>query len=343
MTLRSQGMATIKDIAKRVGVSPTTVSRVLNYDTSLSVSEEKRRQIIETAQDLDYATPRMRAKKKQMSGTANSARVTLLHTLDATEELADPYFITIRHSIEKHLSQADLKIDHRSNQLGDLPKGFPKKSDAILVVGPHGHNTIDHLAETGVPLVCVDFPPDRADVDCVFPDLEQATANLLDALWQKGFRKYGFIGALSGEENPRRPYPDLRSRTFMEWFKARGLEAPANVRFERLTPMSGFELARQLLDTDDRPEIIIAANDTMAIGALQAASSLNLHVPKDVRIVGFNDIPAAGLISPGLTTVAIPAEDIGKAAVDLLLERLSGRSFSKKIILSTKIRWRESC
>ncbi len=336
-------MATIKDIAKRVGVSPTTVSRVLNYDTSLSVSEEKRRQIIETAQDLDYATPRMRAKKKQMSGTANSARVTLLHTLDATEELADPYFITIRHSIEKHLSQADLKIDHRSNQLDDLPKGFPKKSDAILVVGPHGHNTIDHLAETGVPLVCVDFPPDRADVDCVFPDLEQATANLLDALWQKGFRKYGFIGALSGEENPRRPYPDLRSRTFMEWFKARGLEAPANVRFERLTPMSGFELARQLLDTEDRPEIIIAANDTMAIGALQAASSLNLHVPNDVRIVGFNDIPAAGLISPGLTTVAIPAEDIGKAAVDLLLERLSGRSFSKKIILGTKIRWRESC
>ncbi|SFO95020.1 transcriptional regulator, LacI family [Cohaesibacter marisflavi] len=336
-------MATIKDIADRVGVSPTTVSRVLNYDASLSVSEEKRRQIIETAQDLDYATPRMRAKKKQMSSVTNSARISLLHTLDATEELADPYFITIRHSIEKHLSQADLKIDHRSNQLDDLPKGFPKKSDAILVVGPHGHKTIDHLAETGVPLVCVDFPPDRTDVDCVFPDLEQATANLLDALWQKGFRKYGFIGALSGAENPRRPYPDLRSRTFMQWFKARGLEAPANVRFERLTPMSGFELARQLLDTEDRPEIIIAANDTMAIGALQAASSLNLHVPKDVRIVGFNDIPAAGLISPGLTTVAIPAEDIGQAAVDLLLERLSGRSFSKKIILGTKIRWRESC
>ena len=336
-------MATIKDIAERVGVSPTTVSRVLNYDSSLSVSEKKRRQIIETAQDLNYAPPRMRAKKRKLIAGQRQTTISLLHTLNETEELADPYFITIRHSIEKHLSEAGLRIDNRFCHLEEFPADSLKENHAILLIGPHDRNTIDNLARSAAAFVCVDFPPDRADVDCVFPDLEQAMANLLDTLWQKGLRKFGFIGALSGEENPRRPYPDLRSRTFMQWFEAKGLQAPANVRFERLTPMSGFELARQLLDRPDRPEIIIAANDTMAIGALQAASSLELKVPQDLRIVGFNDIPAAGLIEPSLTTVAIPAEDIGRAAVDLLLERLSGRSFSKKIILGTKIRWRESC
>nr|WP_321524746.1 LacI family DNA-binding transcriptional regulator [uncultured Cohaesibacter sp.] len=335
-------MATIKDIAERVGVSPTTVSRVLNYDSSLSVSESKRRQIIETAQDLNYAPPRMRGKKKRLSGT-RQVTITLLHTLNPTEELADPYFITIRHSIEKRLSEAGLRIDNRFSLLGDLPEDFPRKDSAILVVGPHGRKTIDALADLGTPLVCVDFPPDRKDIDCVYPDLEQATADILNALWEKGYRKFGFIGASSGEENPRRPYPDLRSRTFMSWFQERGLDAPANVRFERLTPISGFELARQLLDTSDRPEIIIAANDTMAIGAIQAANSFDLKVPDDIRIVGFNDIPAAGLIEPGLTTVAIPAEEIGRTAVDLLLERIAGRSFAKKVVLGTKIRWRESC
>ena len=223
-------MATIKDIAERVGVSPTTVSRVLNYDASLSVSEEKRRQIIETAQDLNYAPPRMRAKKRQMAGKRRPVTLSLLHTLDATEELADPYFITIRHSIEKHLSEAGLKINNRFSRLDDLPDDFSKKNDAILVVGPHGRKTINALATLGAPLVCVDFPPDCPDVDCVYPDLEGATANLLNALWDKGLRKFGFIGALSGEDNPRRPYPDLRSRTFMQWFKERDLQASANVR-----------------------------------------------------------------------------------------------------------------
>nr|WP_321456057.1 LacI family DNA-binding transcriptional regulator [uncultured Cohaesibacter sp.] len=335
-------MATIKDIAERVGVSPTTVSRVLNYDSSLSVSETKRRQIIETAQELNYAPPRMRSKKKKIAA-ARQTTITLLHSLSATEELADPYFITIRHSVEKRLSEADLKINFRFSQLSELPEDFPQKGNATLIVGPHKRQTIDALAALESPCVCVDFPPDRQDIDCVFPELEHATENLLNALWNKGFRKFGFIGALSGEANPRRPYPDLRSRTFMQWFKERELEAAANVCFERLTPMSGFELARQLLDKEDRPEIIVAANDTMAIGAIQAATSLGLKVPEDIGVVGFNDIPAAKLIEPGLTTVAIPAEEIGRTAVDLLLEQLSGRSFSKKVILGTKICWRESC
>ncbi|WP_316860388.1 LacI family DNA-binding transcriptional regulator [uncultured Cohaesibacter sp.] len=335
-------MATIKDIAKRVGVSPTTVSRVLNYDASLSVSETKRRQIIETAQELNYAPPRMRGKRHQAPEVA-PVSITLMHALDPAEELADPYFITIRHSIEKRLSEAGMKIDTHLSAIREMPEDLLQTTGAVIIVGPHGRKIIDALVAAGLPFVCVDFPSDRPDVDCVYPDLERATLDLLDAIWAKGFRKFGFIGALSGEENPRRPYPDLRNRSFMQWFSQRDLDAPANVRFERLTPISGFELTRQLLEADSPPEVIIAANDTMAIGAIQAASSLDLKVPDDIRIVGFNDIPAASLIEPSLTTVAIPAEEIGKTGVELLLERLNGRSFSKKVVLGTHLCWRESC
>ncbi|WP_319496678.1 substrate-binding domain-containing protein [uncultured Cohaesibacter sp.] len=305
-------MATIKDIAERVGVSPTTVSRVLNYDSSLSVSESKRRQIIETAQDLDYAPPRMRGKKKRLSGNRQTT-ISLLHTLNPTEELADPYFITIRHSIEKRLSEAGLRIDNRFNLPGDLPEDFRARIAPFWWSGPMAARPSTRWQILEIRW-SVSISPPIARTSTASIRTSNRPPPISSTPYGKGIQEVRFHCASSGEENPRRPYPDLRSRTFMSWFRERGLDAPANVRCERLTPISGFELARQLLDTSDRPEIIIAANDTMAIGAIQAANSFDLKVPDDVRIVGFNDIPAAGLIEPGLTTVAIPAEEIGRTA-----------------------------
>ncbi|WP_316859488.1 LacI family DNA-binding transcriptional regulator [uncultured Cohaesibacter sp.] len=335
-------MATIKEIAERVGYSLTTVSRVLNYDSSLSVSEATRRQIIETAEELNYTPPRLRGKRQQ-APDITIVPVSLVHFLNPAEELADPYYITVRHSIEKRLLELGLKLNNQCVADDELPAAIAADGGALIVVGPHKPSFIDALAEQSIPCVFVDFPPTRKDVDCVYPDLTHAMTNLMDQLWERGFRSFGFIGSRSGGSNPKRPFPEYRHDTFLEWFRQHDLEEPSLVRLQDLSPVGGFEMARDLLSSGNLPQVLIAANDTMAIGAMHATSSLNLKVPEDIRIVGFNDIPAAALTEPSLTTVSIPADEIGRSAVDLLVERLAGRQFAKRLILTTNICWRESC
>lgn len=94
---------------------------------------------------------------------------------------------------------------------------------------------------------------------------------------------------------------------------------------------------------DIRPDIILTANDNVAIGTYRAIREAGLSVPEDIAVVSFNDIPVAQFLNPPLSTVRIHGEHIGEAAVDLLVERLQGRSYAKHVSIPTEIIWRESC
>jgi LacI family transcriptional regulator len=97
-----------------------------------------------------------------------------------------------------------------------------------------------------------------------------------------------------------------------------------------------------MLSKPNRPEILITCNDNMAIGAYRAIHEMGLKIPEDVAVASFNDIPVAQFLGPPLSTVKIPAEIIGETAVDLLVERISGRDVAKKVLLGTEIVWRGS-
>jgi LacI family transcriptional regulator len=101
-------------------------------------------------------------------------------------------------------------------------------------------------------------------------------------------------------------------------------------------------LAQRLLALPQRPDVIVTANDNMAIGAYRAIQELGLSIPGDVAIVSVNDIPVAQFLMPPLTTVRIHGEHIGETAVDLLLERLSGRDYAKQVKIATELVWRAS-
>ena len=105
---------------------------------------------------------------------------------------------------------------------------------------------------------------------------------------------------------------------------------------------SGYHLTRHLLALDDRPEAIVACNDNMAVGAYRAIAEAGLTIPDDIAIASFNDISVAQFLNPPLTTVRLPSEEIGEAAVELLVERASGRELAKHIMLASEIKWRGS-
>lgn len=157
-----------------------------------------------------------------------------------------------------------------------------------------------------------------------------------------GYRRIGFIGWIDAFHEPENIYSERRCRTYIEWMTKAGLFDPDLCLVERMTPDSGYALARTMLSNPSPPKVLITCNDNLALGAYRAIHEMGLRIPEDVAVASFNDIPVAQFLGPPLTTVKIPAELIGETAVDLLLERLSGREVAKKVVLGTEIVWRGS-
>jgi len=333
-------MVTLKEIAKAVGVSTATVSRVLNFDPTLSVAAAKRQAIVETAEALNYATPRARNRAKQRG----LHKVALVHFLRPEHELIDPYYVGLRLGIESRcqaLQTETVKVYHTDR----MPEPMLLQGAAgVIAIGPQGEAEIAWLKRHSRHLVFADFIPPSDEFDAVESDLPLAVYKLLTALTKLGYRRIGFAGWT--EEGNSDPFAEIRCRSYIEWTKQRAKFDPricATQRStERNTEQTGYQLALQLLKQRRPPDAIVACNDNMAIGAYRAIRELGLRIPDDVAVASFNDIPAAQFLHPPLSTVRLPAEETGETAVELLLERISGRKLAKRIIIASEIMWRGS-
>lgn len=333
-------MVTLKEIAKAVGVSSATVSRVLNFDTTLSVSEAKRQAIIETAEALNYATPRARNRANQQG----LSKIALVHFLRPDQELIDPYYIGLRLGIESRCQA--LKIETvKVYKTGHMPEPtLLQGASGVIAIGAHNEDTIDWLKRYSKQLVFADFIPPDDEFDAVASDLPLAMNKLLMALMAAGYRRIGFAGWT--EESDGDSFGEIRCRSYISFMRQHGAFDPSicltQPSVERNTEQSGYLLTKALMSEERPPDAIVTCNDNIAVGAYRAVHELGLSIPGDVAIAGFNDIPAAQFLNPPLTTVRLPSEEIGEASVELLLERASGRELSKHITLASEIKWRGS-
>lgn len=331
-------VVTIKEIAKTVGVSATTVSRVLNYDETLSVSPAKRQAIIETAEALDYLTPRNR---KVGSHPATTERLSIVHFLQPEEEFADPYYVGVRLGIERRCRASHFETDKFYPGDADPDPELLRQSAGVIIIGRHPVEEVRRIAQINGNIVFADFTPPDDAFDSVHCDLYKATTRLLNGLEQAGYRRFSFIGVQ--ECVIGFPTADNRYPAYIDWTRARGVDRPEYCLLGDLRVGSGYELTKALLAGARRPEVIVCSNDNMAIGAYRAIAEHDLKIPDDIGVVGFNDIPVAQFLAPPLSSVKIRAEQIGETAVDLMLERLAGRDFTKQVNISTEMVWRASC
>ncbi len=197
-------MVTIKEIAKAVGVSSGTVSRVLNYDQTLSISEPKRQAIIETAEALNYATPRARRSAQlqplqiAMASHADvTARIAVIHFLAPNEELVDPYYVGVRLAIEARCREYKIEIAKVFNPDVPVDLSLLAGLSAAIIVGHHPRAEIEAMARICPHLIMADYNPRMPQFDCVRADLGEATVNILDSLDQAGYRRIGFVGVTS--------------------------------------------------------------------------------------------------------------------------------------------------
>lgn len=325
-------MATIKDIANLANVSITTVSRVLNYDETLNVSPETRQRIFEAAEELAYVVP---TKKKPKSKWT----IGLIDSYSLEEELVDTYYLSIRVAIEKKLKSEGAEV-YRFEKSGK--KKSHSKLDGILCLGTFKKDKIEEIKNYDKPCVFVDTNPEDDYFDSVNIDFHSATKSALDHLIHLGHKKIGFIGGSETDMYGNR-FKDLRQSVFETYLKEKAIFKEEFVKIGGYNPKDGYTLLKEMLEKDDRPTAIFVANDTIAVGCYKAAYELDIDIPKELSIVGFNDVSSAQYMVPPLTTVKLYTEIMGQTAVDLLIEKIvSKREVSKKIILSTKLIIRSS-
>ena len=338
-------MITLKQIAGIVGVSQATVSRVLNFDATLQVLPQTRQAIIETAEALNYATPRARQGKAPQWGRAvagKSRKIAMMHYLRPEQELADPYYVGLRLGIESR--SATLGLDLSKVYHGDDPSEarLAPGLAGVIAIGYHDDTRTAWLKDHVPNLVFADHRPYDDQIDSVAADLGLAMRRLMVGLTGSGYRRLGFVGWANRDATGRITSREPRCVAYMDWMQAAGQFDPDICQIDFNTEDSGYRLTQSVLSRPNRPDCLICGNDNMAVGAYRAIAEMGLKLPEDIAIASFNDISVAQMLNPPLSTVHLPAEETGETAVDLLMERINGRRVAKGVTLATRMIWRGS-
>jgi LacI family transcriptional regulator len=327
-------MPTIQDVARKAGVAPMTVSRVINQ--SGYTSAEVRARVLAAIEELGYMPNTL----------ARSLRKGRTHTLALIlTDITNPFFTTLARGVEDAANKAGYTVffgntdESEEKEKHYLEMILQKQVDGIMLV-PAGGSTlsVERIRQNGTPLVLLDRYVTGQTVDVVRCDSEDGAYHLTRLLLDLGHRQ---IDLLTGSTSVSTSAE--RAAGFCRAMRESGVNAPM-VHYGTFTQDSGYAMARQALNQQPRPTALIAANNFLAIGALKAIRDALLEVPDEVAIAAFDDLPAAMVVDPFLTAAVQPAYEMGHRAAELLLKRLEGSETgpAQEILLPVEVVVRHS-
>lgn len=322
-------MATIKDIADKVGVSIATVSRVLNYDTTLSVGDQTKKNIFKVAEELSY--------KKRRKRTPAYRRIAFLHNKTQEEELHDIYYMAIRVGIEERADNHKIQL---LKFLKDDYDRIPDDIDGIIILGDISQEQVDLFKTFSSNIVLIDSYRGLDGCDEVLVDFKTITNQCLNYFISKGHQKIGYLGGYETYQGLIPPIQEKREKYYRNYMNEKNLLDERYIYIDKFTAKSGYNLMKQAITTlkEELPSAFYIASDPMAIGALKALQEEKIALPERVSIIGVNDISISKYIYPSLSTVRIETELMGETAVDLIIEKFSNeRKIAKKVYIDTKL------
>lgn len=326
-----------KDVAALAGVSTTTVSFVLNERAGASISQETRKRVLAAAAELDYQ-PHASAR-----GLAGGRSHTIGFVVrQSPEQVAEDALLaeTLRGlSLAARAARYRVLVEPlgaRDGTYGDLIRS--RGTDGLVVSGPRiDDKELGALAAAGAPVIIQGSLPGvsipSVDVDNVAA-AHVATRHLLDL----GHRVIGCV--------TNAPYDYSAARERRDGY-VQALESAGVAVDEGLIVQANFDAAsgrHAMADLLARRALtaVFVASDVVAFGAMAAIREAGLRVPDDISVVGFDDIPLAAYFDPPLTTIRLPAHDLGRAAGIALLDHINGRTVETRTVLPTTLVIRSS-
>lgn len=317
---RVGGPATLRQVAAAAGVHPATASRALNPETRGLVNDDTAKRVLDVAAALGY----------RPNSIARGLKTNRSYTVGVVvPDLRNPLFPPIARGIEERLEPAgytsllantDNDLDRERLSFSAL--GARRVDGYITATARREHPLLHEIAGAGHPVVLVNRATDDESLPSVVADDRDGMRQAVEHLVELGHRR---IAHLSGSLELSTGAGRLRG--FTEALSGLGLEAdPALTPVARAyTEAEGARVTRELLAATEGVTAIVAGNDLLALGCLDALRDAGLECPRDVSLVGFNDMDWLDRLSPPLTTVHVPHYRLGAEAAGLLLDRLAGR------------------
>lgn len=334
------GAVTLKDLAAKLGLSTTTVSRALaGYS---DVAEATRQRVLEAAEEMGYV-PDVTARRLRKGHTDTIGFI----IPTSGPRFTDPYFGELLAGIGNEAARHnfDLLVSTRPPDTPDEEAAYRRMAegrrvDGLLVARTRVRDhRITYLSGLNFPFVAFG----RSDLDAEFPYVDEdgftGVALVAQHLIDLGHRRLGFISA------PQNLMFSVYRRAGLEaTIQQNGLSLqPDYCMRGDLTQRGGFRAMNHLLDLSPPPTAVVACNDLMALGAISAAQKRGLVVGRDVTITGFDDIPLAEHSHPPLTTVRQPIYDIGRQTCDMLVRLIRGDALAEcHVLLQPELIVRES-
>jgi LacI family transcriptional regulator len=311
------------DVARAAGVSQTTVSLVLNNSDTPSVPEETRNKVLEAIRTLSYV-PNSNARTLRTSRTFTMACIIPMIT--------NPFYPAFVSGVQSAAEQNGYDvITYNTHGSAEKEAKFlesVQQGRVDGVIGVFFYSRANHLAplfEKNIPVVRLEVRKHSVGdwpLDNIFVDNAKAAFQATEYLIQRGHRR---IAMITGPAGPR----DARREGYLQALERSGLALdPRVIEVDDYSEQGGSQGTQALLagaaGTAERCTAIFAANDLMAIGAMKAIRDHGLQIPQEMAVVGFDDIPAAAMVSPALTTIRQHQDEMGRMAARLLIQRLSG-------------------
>jgi LacI family transcriptional regulator len=324
----------VEDVAAAAGVSGATVSRALNR--SGPVSAEIRKRIERTVAQLGYVP----------NGAARALASDRSHAIGIViPTLENANFAITAEGAQRHLKGTRYRVVMASSEYDPAQEWAQIQSlvshgvDGIILVGAQRDRLVaDFLAARGIPFV-VTWTLAGKETPSVGFDNAEAARKLAAHLLDLGHRQIGVIAGLT-RNNDRAA---ARLEGVRKALRERGLAVPRAMLIERPYRIAEGQFAlRALLEAPQPPTAVICGNDQLAFGALIECSRRGIAVPRQLSVVGFDDLEFASQITPALTTVSVPAEEIGRRAAEYLLATLAGHTSPQTIEVPVNVVVRES-
>ena len=330
--------ATIKDIAKKLNISVSTVSYALN-DGPRSVPDDVKKRVLQVAQEMQYRPNRVARNLV----TRKSYTIGIVPSEASSDIVLSPY---LQNSLNGIVNTAEVRhydvlffTRYDQQQTREMANVLlDGRADGLIFLAPPTHAPVlDLVAEYGIPHVVV-AGESRASSPHFGVDNSGGVRLALEHLRSLGHRKIGHLhGRLHMEDGL------VRQVAFKEFLAVQGLSerqewmAPGDFTIE-----GGYEGMKQILASAERPTAVFCANDEIAVGAIRAAHESGLTVPDDLSIVGFDNVSLAANFLPAVTTIRQPVQELASEATSALIDLIENEEPVSSKILSTELIVRDS-
>ncbi|WP_169050494.1 ribose operon transcriptional repressor RbsR [Brenneria salicis] len=321
-------MATMKDVARLAGVSTSTVSHVINNNRF--VSEVVREKVMNAIETLNYAP----------SALARSLKINQTRTIGMLLTASNnPFYAELVRGVERCCYERGYSLilcnteGDRARMSRNLETLLQKRVDGVLLMCTESHRPSPEMVSRYpyIPMVMMDWAPFEGVIDVIKDNSLLGGEMATNYLISRGYQK---IACIAGPLDKTTAHNRLEG--YRQAMQHAGLSIPNEYEiFGDFEFETGYRAMQRLLTLEERPEAVFTCNDAMAVGVYRALYQAGLSIPEDIAVIGYDDIELARYMSPPLTTIHQPKDELGELAVDTLLYRLEHPDTEPNVLVLT--------